>query len=43
MEREESNKDPDEVEEPRVASDDMERDEEDGEGRSRDRGIKRNV
>ena len=29
MKREESNKDPDEVEEPRVASDDMERDQED--------------
>ena len=40
MEREESNKDQDEVEEPRVASDDMERDEEDDEGSSRDRGIR---
>ena len=32
MEREESDKDPDEVEEPRVASNDMKRDEEDDEG-----------
>ena len=39
MVRDDIKKDPNEVEEPRVASDDIQRDEDYGKGRSQDRGM----